>query len=45
MATEYARKIANVRGSEADPDFMEARIHELVAANPLVAETRVIRGQ
>lgn len=44
-ATEYTRKIANIRGSEADPDFMEAKIHELVGENPLVAETRVIRGQ
>jgi len=22
-ATEYTRKIANIRGTEADPDFME----------------------
>ena len=43
-ATEYARKIANVRGSVADPDFMEAKIHELVSGNSLVAETRVLRG-
>ena len=44
-ATEYARKIANVRGSEADPDYMEARIRELVEGKSRVAETRVLRGQ
>ena len=43
-ATEYTRKIANVRGSEADPDYMEARIHELVAGHKNVAETRVLKG-
>ena len=37
--------IANVRGSEADPDYMEAKIRELVSGNSLVAEIRVLRGQ
>ena len=44
-ATEYTRQIANVRGSEADPCFMEAKIHELVAGHPNVAETRVLKGE
>ena len=44
-ATEYTRRIANIRGSEADPDFMEAEIRKLVANCPLVVQTRVIRGQ
>ena len=44
-ATEYARSIANIRGSEADPDFMEAKIRELVAGNASVVETRVLDSQ
>ena len=45
QATDYARKVANVRGSEADPDFMEQQIHSLVAGNEKVREVRVIRGK
>lgn len=44
-ATEYTRSIANIRGTEADPDFMEAKIRELVAGNESVKEVRVIKGQ
>ena len=43
-ATEYARSIANVRGSEADPDYMEAKIRELVYGNGKVAEIRCLKG-
>ena len=44
-ATEYARKVANVRGTEADPDFMEEQIRNLVAGNDKVREVRCIKGQ
>ena len=37
--------IANVRGSEADPDFMEAKIRELAEGKTNVREVRVVRGQ
>lgn len=44
-ATEYARSIANIRGSEADPCFMEAKIWELVKGNANISEVRVLKGQ
>jgi len=44
-ATEYAREISNVRGSEADPDWMEARIRELVSGSDRIREVRTIKGQ
>ena len=42
---EYTRSIANLRGSEADPDFMEQKIRELVQGRDNVKELRVIKGQ
>ena len=46
-ATEYARSIANVRGSEADPEYMEVKIRELVSgsSNEKVREVRVLKGK
>ena len=31
-ATVFARNLANTRGSEADPDWMESKVHELLAS-------------
>jgi len=44
-AKEYTRDIANLRGTEADPDFMEKKIRELAEGRENVKELRVIRGQ
>ena len=44
-ATEYTRSIGNIRGSQANPDFMEERIRELVAGNDKVADIRVLDSQ
>ena len=46
-ATNYARNLANTRGSEATPDWMEDRIRELLAEfhwTSAVRDLRVIKG-
>ena len=46
-ATIFARNLANTRGSEATPCWMEAQIRQLLAdkATDKVADVRVIKGQ
>ena len=46
-ATIFARNLANTRGSEATPCWMEARVSELLAAkaSDAVKDVRIIRGQ
>mmetsp|Transcript_12482 Transcript_12482/g.8699 ORF Transcript_12482/g.8699 Transcript_12482/m.8699 type:complete len:122 (+) Transcript_12482:464-829(+) len=41
---EYARNLANIRGTVADPAFMENEVHKLVDGNSLV-HTKVIKGK
>jgi len=42
-ATEFARNLANTRGSVADPEFMEQKIRELVDGHTdVVKEIRVL---
>ena len=44
-ATEYARGVANIRGSEADPEYMEQAIRALAEGKDHVKEIRVLKGQ
>lgn len=41
----YGRDIINTRGSEADPDFMEERIRELIDGQKHISEVTVIKGE
>lgn len=46
-ATVYARNLANTRGSEATPDWMEDRVRELLSEfhwTSAVRDLRVIKG-
>ena len=45
-ATIFARDMANTRGSEATPDWMENRVREMLAEkdSDLVKDVRVIKG-
>jgi len=44
--TVFARNMANTRGSEANPDWMEAQVREMLASrsSEAVKEIRVIKG-
>ena len=47
-ATVFARDLANTRGSEATPDWMEERVRELLSQfhwTSAVRDLRVIKGQ
>mmetsp|Transcript_7237 Transcript_7237/g.10140 ORF Transcript_7237/g.10140 Transcript_7237/m.10140 type:complete len:179 (-) Transcript_7237:819-1355(-) len=46
-ATNFARNLANTRGSEANPGWMETQITDLLAAKSCdkVRDVRVIKGQ
>jgi leucyl aminopeptidase len=44
-AANYAKELANIRGTVADPDYMENKIHELVKDCPMISEVRIIKGQ
>jgi len=45
-ATIFARNLANTRGSEATPCWMEAQVKQLLADKPCdkISEVRVIKG-
>ena len=43
-ATDYTRSIANVRGSIADPDYMETKVRELTANQENIKEVRMLKG-
>ena len=44
-AVELARNLANTRGSEADPDYMENQVRKIVGeGNPHVKSFKVVKG-
>jgi leucyl aminopeptidase len=42
---EYCRNVANVRGSTATPDYMEAVVRKLIEGKPQIKDIRVVKGQ